>query len=607
MGRPGSNLRSARGGDGGTDRRVLVLAVCPYLVCSGAERQLMLLCRHIDRERFVLKVAHYEGGYDPGFVRDLQDTGTPLVYLDRPANGTLGVVRGLRRLIRREKPDVLQCWLPSAYRLGRLAALGLSVPVVLAMERNVDYARPFRRRLDRLLNPWTTCWVGNSIPVADFVRTELGVPADRVHVVRNAVDPAPFQDADVHPAVRDLRDSGRRVVVNVGRLAAQKNQMLFLRVAEALLESFDDLAFVLCGDGPMADELRAEAARRGLSERTTFLGREPNVPSVLAGAEMLVQTSDFEGMPNVVMEGCCAGLAVVATDAGGTRELIDDGVHGFVVPVGEQAALVDRCRRVLGDADLARSLGEAARSRMLREFSPRTMARTYERLFLDMLGRRAGGTRPPLRARSLPKPVRAAVLAAYYGLASRLPRSNAPYAFGAGALRRWLCRRLFRHVGVGANIERGAYFGSGAELSLGDHSGLGIRYQGVGPITIGNDVMMGPDVTILTGSHETSDTTRPMRLQGGSIRPVVIEDDVWIGMRAIILPGVRIGTGAIIGAAAVVTRDVPPFAVVAGVPARVLRYRTAERRRENPAPSAAEGDAAFRAALGVREEPCESR
>jgi maltose O-acetyltransferase len=177
------------------------------------------------------------------------------------------------------------------------------------------------------------------------------------------------------------------------------------------------------------------------------------------------------------------------------------------------------------------------------------------------------------------KLLRGILLGLYYVLARHMPRTNSPFSLGGGVLRRWLCRALFREMGCGVNVEHMAYFGWGDELSVGDNSGLGVNCLCTGPITIGRDVMIGPDVLLMTSKHEFGDTTRPMRNQGLTLCPIRIEDDVWVGTRAIVMPGVTVHRGAIIGAAAVVTRDVPAYAVVIGIPARVLRYRV--NRRSN--------------------------
>jgi maltose O-acetyltransferase len=173
------------------------------------------------------------------------------------------------------------------------------------------------------------------------------------------------------------------------------------------------------------------------------------------------------------------------------------------------------------------------------------------------------------------KALRFLCLGIYYLFAQYLPRTNSRLSFGSGVIRRVVCRHIFRSMGKQVNIERGAYFSTGEQISIGDHSGLGVNCSVTGPVTIGCDVMMGPDVIVMTENHATADVTRPMRGQGAlPRRPVVIEDDVWIGSRVIILPGVTIRHGAIVGAGAVVTKEVPAYAVVGGNPARVLKYRT---------------------------------
>lgn len=161
----------------------------------------------------------------------------------------------------------------------------------------------------------------------------------------------------------------------------------------------------------------------------------------------------------------------------------------------------------------------------------------------------------------------------YHFFAQHLPCSSAPWSFGS----RWIRNRVVRGFAPGvhptANIERGAEI-SASGISVGSHSGIGIRCHVQGPTTIGADVMMGPECRIYTSGHANEDVTRPMRLQGAEeAKPVVIDDDVWLGARVMVMPGTVIGRGSIVAAGSVVTKDVAPYTVVAGVPAKVVRHR----------------------------------
>ena len=109
---------------------------------------------------------------------------------------------------------------------------------------------------------------------------------------------------------------------------------------------------------------------------------------------------------------------------------------------------------------------------------------------------------------------------------------------------------------------------------IGEYSGVGYGCFIDNSVTIGNYVMMGPEVLIYTRNHRHDIVDTPMARQGfDSVKPVLIEDDVWIGARVIILPGVTIGKGSIIGAGAVVAKNIPPFSVAVGNPARVIKSR----------------------------------
>lgn len=158
-------------------------------------------------------------------------------------------------------------------------------------------------------------------------------------------------------------------------------------------------------------------------------------------------------------------------------------------------------------------------------------------------------------------------------IANKLPSSKAR---GGGKyykqLRANLAGVYIAHCGENVNIEPHVIFNHA--LQIGDNSGIGQFSEIYGDVRIGNDVMMGTNCIIYTVNHAFDRLDIPMRQQGSSdVKPVIIGDDVWIGGRVTILPGVHIGRGAIIGAGAVVTKDVPEFAIVGGNPAKILKYR----------------------------------
>ena len=117
---------------------------------------------------------------------------------------------------------------------------------------------------------------------------------------------------------------------------------------------------------------------------------------------------------------------------------------------------------------------------------------------------------------------------------------------------------VFDECGKNINIEKGANFGTGKGIIIGDESGIGLNCSVRGPLKMGKFIMMGPNVNIITSIHITSSTDIPMCHQGfEECKKVEIGDDVWIGINVIILPGVNIGNGVIIGAGSIVTKDIP--------------------------------------------------
>lgn len=172
------------------------------------------------------------------------------------------------------------------------------------------------------------------------------------------------------------------------------------------------------------------------------------------------------------------------------------------------------------------------------------------------------------------KPLKLLCLLLYRSLGMRLPHTFWPGGKFFSKARRLLLAGMGCRIGSECELEPHIDTGFSPNLIIGDHCQIN---QGVIMRTaiIGDYVMIAPNVTLLDRVHNHNRTDTPMALQGSSPRQTIrIGNDVWIGQNAILMPGITIGEGAIVGAGAVVTKDIPPYAVVAGVPARILRYRT---------------------------------
>ncbi|MFM2291118.1 MAG: Maltose O-acetyltransferase [Bacteroidota bacterium] len=167
----------------------------------------------------------------------------------------------------------------------------------------------------------------------------------------------------------------------------------------------------------------------------------------------------------------------------------------------------------------------------------------------------------------------------YYGVAQYLPKSTRPMGRISMRIRRFLCKRIFAGCGDKLVIENHAYFGNGKDMRVGNEAGIGAHFKSLNRVvTMGDYSMMAEEVMLIGGIHKFDRLDIPMGHQPAEPKtPLTIEDDVWIGTRAMILPGCKhIGTGAIIGAGSVVTKDVPAYAIVGGNPAKVIKYRNSE-------------------------------
>jgi maltose O-acetyltransferase len=169
------------------------------------------------------------------------------------------------------------------------------------------------------------------------------------------------------------------------------------------------------------------------------------------------------------------------------------------------------------------------------------------------------------------KPVRVAALAFYYLIASHLPDLAFPGGRVFNKIRCATLRAILPAFGQGNEIDSRVYVGDGSDISIGSSCQIN-RGCRLDRVSIGNSVMLGPDVIVIGQLHHSEDLEVPMASQGKYTKaPTTIDDDVWIGARAILMPGVAVARGAIVGAG-----DIAAYHVVGGVPARKIRRRSDE-------------------------------
>lgn len=160
----------------------------------------------------------------------------------------------------------------------------------------------------------------------------------------------------------------------------------------------------------------------------------------------------------------------------------------------------------------------------------------------------------------------------YRFIGRKMPMSYTRLNFGARKFRQFCAKLILDDCGKWVNIEKNVQFDK--SLKVGNGSGIGENSVIQSGVIIGENVMIGRELLVFTRNHKTSDLTVPMGAQGfEEIRPVVIGDDVWIGARVTILPGVHIGNGCVIGAGSVVTKNVPDYEIWGGNPAHFIKSR----------------------------------
>lgn len=376
----------------------LSVALCiTELDFGGAEQALVELATRLDRSHFdpiVYCLGPRPKSEEASCVPPLEAAGIEVHCLG--GRGILSVpmvLFRLRRLLRKQRPHLLQSFLFHANLLGRLAARRAGVPWVLSGIRVAERQHGWHLRLDRLTSSMVDRYVCVSQAVADFSAKTGGLPEDRLAVIPNGIDPQkyPAKPADLRPLGIE---PGRCVVTWVGRFDPQKGVKWLVQNAAGWLGKLSGHDLLLVGKGPEQAGLQRWCQQQEFGPRVHFAGWRSDVPQLLAASQILVLPSRWEGMPNVVLQAMASGLPVVATDVEGVRELLGPTADKQTVPWGDSAALASRIIWLAGHPHKATQLGQKNQLRAHKKFSLDQTVRAYETLW-ESLFKAPSDEKPP--------------------------------------------------------------------------------------------------------------------------------------------------------------------------------------------------------------------
>ncbi|MDQ2949413.1 MAG: glycosyltransferase [Acidobacteriota bacterium] len=359
-----------------------VVHVVPDLVPYGLENMLSHLVCSLDRTRFEPAVISLYGPREEGLENTLRNAGVRVFHLDKRRGLDPRMFGRLYKLFRALQPEIVHSH-NYVLRYTLPAAMLARVPVMAHTIHNM--AQEEVDRLGRWLQ-WLA-FRGPVHPVA--IGQELATSFRQVYgsaeltIIPNGIPVEAFTRETSTRACWRKREGFTEtdvLYVCVARFFRQKNHATLIHAFANGPARNPHCKLLLAGDGDLRKDIELQGRRLGIDSQIRFLGRRSDVAEILSAADVFVLASLWEGNPLSVMEAMASGLPVIATTVGAVPELVENGVHGWLVPPGDSPALTEAMLRMI-DPEKRRRMGGAAALRAKEKFDYRLMVQAYEALY----------------------------------------------------------------------------------------------------------------------------------------------------------------------------------------------------------------------------------
>lgn len=349
-----------------------VMHLITELDSGGAQSALLRLLERLDRKRFTPVVLCLYNG-DRLVAQQIRRLGVEVIDLGMTHKWRLDAFWRLWRHLRRVRPTLLHTWMFHANIPGRLLGRLAGVPTIISSERTMGQEGNVRRLLNRLTGRLADRIICVSQNVADFAAKTIGLPADRLVVIPNGIDTNVFRPAPTPPQ----KPADHLTIGYVGRLQPVKGVNFLIDAFARLVAEYPHVQLQLVGDGSERAVLAQQVAALSLGDKVHFLGIRADMPALYPTFDLFVLPSLWEGMPNVALEAMASGVAVIATDTGGTPEVVQTGKSGILVQPGNATALYEAIALLVTDHERRCQLAQAGRCFVEQTFSiNQTIAQT---------------------------------------------------------------------------------------------------------------------------------------------------------------------------------------------------------------------------------------
>jgi glycosyltransferase involved in cell wall biosynthesis len=350
---------------------------------AGAELALERYLRQLlPTGEFDVSVCSLEPPPPAPLLERMRELGVPVHTVGMTKTNVPWALLRLAAWLRAKEPRIVCSMMFHPNILCRILRLRLRFPVLLSFERTMGQDGSWRTLLNRLTMPLTDGIVAVSPRVAESCRQRFGLSSSKVTVIPNGVDLGRFEALPPSSIAKSELglEAGHLVITCTANFRPVKGHKYLLEAFAVVHRQVPHAKLLLVGDGPLRASFEADIRRLELSEHVRLLGATEQVERVLAASDLFVLPSLTEGMSNALLDAMAAGLAVVATDAGGNADVIEDGVCGLLVPPRDSNALAEAMLRLLNDAYLRDQLGTAARLKIRQTYSIEAVAAAFGNL-----------------------------------------------------------------------------------------------------------------------------------------------------------------------------------------------------------------------------------